>query len=110
MSAPRQAGFREGERVRVKSHFRAGHVRTPFYIKGKTGWVQDCWGEFLNPESLGHGGDGLPRVRLYRVGFHQRDVWDRYDAAAHDKIFVDIFEHWLEPASGGPGPLGSEGG
>ena len=55
----------------MKSHFKPGHVRTPFYIKGKTGWVR-CYGEFRNPESLGHGGDGLPRVRLYLVGFIRR--------------------------------------
>lgn len=60
----RDGGFRDGEAVRVKSHFQPGHVRTPFYIKGKTGWVERCYGEFRNPESLGHGGDGLPRIRL----------------------------------------------
>lgn len=96
----RGAGFRDGERVRVRSGFKPGHVRTPFYIKGKTGWVERCHGEFRNPESLGHGGDGLPRVRLYLVGFHQQDVWNGYAAAAgSDKVFVDIFEHWLEPAA-----------
>ncbi len=92
------AAFGDGSAVRVKSHFQTGHVRTPFYIKGKTGWVERCYGEFRNPESLGHGGDGMPRVRLYLVGFHQRDVWDGYDTGSRDKIFVDVFEHWLEPA------------
>ncbi len=96
----RDGGFRDGEAVRVKAHFQPGHVRTPFYIKGKTGWVERCYGEFRNPESLGHGGDGLPRIRLYLVGFHQKDVWDGYDAGRDDKVFVDIFEHWLEPAAG----------
>ena len=52
------------------------------------------------PGVLGHGGDGLPRMRLYLVGFHQKDVWDGYDAGRNDKVFVDIFEHWLEPAAG----------
>ena len=93
------SGFRDGQAVRVTPHFKQGHVRTPFYIKGKTGWVERCYGEFRNPESLGHGGDGLPRVRLYLVGFNQQDVWGGYDVAIQDKIFVDIFEHWLEPAA-----------
>ena len=93
------AVFVDGAAVRVKSHFQPGHVRTPFYIKGKTGWVERCYGEFRNPESLGHSGDGLPRMRLYLVGFRQQDVWDGYDAGSQDKVFVDIFEHWLEPAA-----------
>ncbi len=93
------SGFRDGQAVRVKPYFKQGHVRTPFYIKGKTGWVERCYGEFRNPESLGHGGDGLPRVRLYLVGFNQQDVWSGYDVATQDKIFIDIFEHWLEPAT-----------
>ena len=55
-------------------------------------------GVFLNPESLGHGGDGLPKKQLYLVGFDQNKVWDSYEAPPQDRVYVDIFEHWLEPA------------
>lgn len=74
----------------------AGHVRTPYYIRGKVGRVEKVYGHFLNPESLGHGGDGLPRIPLYLVGFNQKDVWQDYQDSSLDKVFVDIFEHWLE--------------
>jgi hypothetical protein len=47
---------------------------------------------------LGHGGDGLPKKVLYLVAFQQGDVWQRYDIK-RDKLLVDIFEHWLEPAN-----------
>jgi hypothetical protein len=89
--------FKTGDRVRVRAEDRPGHIRTPFYIRGKTGWVERVHGEFHNPESLAFGGDGLPKRPLYLVGFHQAEVWDRY-AASKDKLFIDIYEHWLDPA------------
>lgn len=90
--------FRPGDRVRVRMEDRPGHIRTPFYIRGKTGWVERVHGEFLNPESLAYGRDGLPKRPLYLVGFYQKDVWGDYRAAPQDKLYVDIYEHWLDPA------------
>ena len=48
-------------RVKVKFEDRPGHLRTPWYIRGKTGWIERVYGEFLNPESLAFGKDGLPK-------------------------------------------------
>jgi nitrile hydratase len=90
--------FRPGDRVKVRFEDRPGHIRTPWYIRGKTGYVEKIHGEFLNPESLGHGGDGLPKKVLYSVAFQQDEVWNRYKVK-RDKLFVDIFEHWLDPAN-----------
>jgi hypothetical protein len=90
--------FKPGDRVKVRLEDRPGHIRTPWYIRGKTGSVERVHGEFLNPESLGHGGNGLPKKVLYLVAFQQDNVWDSY-SAKQDKLFVDIFEHWLEPAN-----------
>jgi nitrile hydratase len=90
--------FRPGDRVKVRFEDRPGHIRTPWYIRGKTGYVEKIHGEFLNPESLGHGGDGLPKRVLYSVAFQQDEVWNRYKVK-RDKLFVDIFEHWLDPAN-----------
>ena len=90
--------YQAGDRVRVRTDERSGHVRTPYYVRGKIGWVERIYGEFLNPESLGHGGDGLPKRPLYLVGFRQTEVWGAYRHSGHDKLFVDIFEHWLDPA------------
>ena len=93
------ATFKPGDRVRVKAQNPPGHVRTPRYVRGKTGWVEAVHGDFRNPESLAYGGDGLPKRTLYLVGFRQSDVWgSRYQGAGEDKLFVDIYEHWLEPA------------
>ena len=92
--------FRPGDRVWVKNEERAGHIRTPHYIRGKTGQIEAVHGVFRNPESLAYGGDGTPKRPLYLVGFPQSEVWGRrYRGAQQDKIYVDIYEHWLEPAS-----------
>ncbi|MFQ5804702.1 MAG: SH3-like domain-containing protein [Candidatus Methylomirabilales bacterium] len=90
--------FRPGDRIRVRAEDRPGHIRTPFYIRGKIGWVERVHGEFLNPESLAYGRDGLPQRPLYLVAFNQTEVWDQYGASPQDKLLVDIYEHWLEPA------------
>lgn len=89
--------FKPGDRVRVRAEDRPGHIRTPWYIRGKTGWIERIHGEFRNPESLAFGGDGLPRRPLYLVGFRQEEVWQKY-AAPKDTLFIDIYEHWLDPA------------
>src|SRR6202795_280445 len=67
--------FKAGDRVRVKNEERAGHVRTPSYVRGKLGWIQRVHGEFRDPEKLAYGADGLPRQPLYMVGFRQSDLW-----------------------------------
>lgn len=90
--------FKPGDRVRVKMEDRPGHIRTPFYVRGKTGRVEKVHGDFLNPEQLAYGKDGLPKKTLYEVGFAQSEVWERYEASRRDKLYVDIYEHWLEPA------------
>jgi hypothetical protein len=33
---------------------------------------------------------------LYLVGFVQREVWPDYRGLAGDRVYADVFEHWLE--------------
>lgn len=99
MIAPATGRFRPGDRVQVRFEDRPGHIRTPWYIRGKTGCIERVYGDFLNPESLGHGGDGLPRRTLYLVAFAQSEVWEGYPAGTPDKVLVDIYDHWLEKAA-----------
>jgi nitrile hydratase len=88
-----------GDRVQVRVDSPDHHFRTPSYIQGKTGTVIAQCGAFLNPESLAHGGSGLPQQHLYRVEFAQTEVWDRYQGPESDKVLVDLYEHWLYPAN-----------
>lgn len=95
MTEPR---FAAGDRVRVRADERPGHVRTPAYVRGRIGRVVALHGAFRNPESLAYGGDGLPAQPLYLVAFRQTDLWPRYPGPAGDLVYVDLYEHWLEPA------------
>jgi nitrile hydratase subunit beta len=88
--------FQAGDRVRVMEVFPLGHVRTPFYIRGKTGTIERYCGSFPNPEELAQMRDGLPAQPLYRVKFRQQDVWPDYRGSAADVLEVEIYQHWLE--------------
>jgi hypothetical protein len=92
------AKFKPGDKVRVRMSTPPGHFRTPAYIQGRTGVIEATHGAFRNPESLAHGGDGLPKQFLYLVRFDQTHVWARYPSAPQDKLLIDLYEHWLEPA------------
>jgi nitrile hydratase subunit beta len=87
-----------GQAVRVLETEKEGHVRTPDYVKGKTGRVANVLGKFKDPESLAYGGSGLPEKTLYKVVFRQADLWEGYAGSPDDVLYVDVYEHWLEPA------------
>jgi nitrile hydratase len=90
--------FKPGDRVKVKFEDRPGHIRTPWYIRGKIGRIERVYGDFLNPEMLAFGRDGLPKKTLYLVAFNHSDVFGK-SAGTSDKVLVDIYDHWLEPTA-----------
>ena len=90
--------FAPGARVRVRRAYPPGHLRTPYYIRGKAGVIERVCGAFRNPEELAFGRSGEPAQPLYRVRFAQREVWPDYGGKAEDTIDVELYEHWLEPA------------
>ena len=92
--------FKAGDSVKVRRAYPPGHIRTPHYIRGKSGVVERVCGSFANPEELAYGRNGLPAQPLYRVRFAQAEVWSDYAGPAGDSIDIEIYEHWLEPASG----------
>lgn len=96
--AAAQQRYKPGDRVRVREDDPPGHHRTPWFIKGKTGRVEVVFGAFHNPESRAYNGDGHPRQVLYRVEFDQAEVWPDYPGPTTDRVCVDIYDHWLEPA------------
>ena len=87
-----------GQRVRVSARHHAGHHRTPAYLKGLRGTVERVQGAYKNPESGAYAGDGVPAQPLYLVSFAQRDVWPSYDGSVVDRLYADVFEHWLDEA------------
>ncbi len=90
--------FADGSAVRVRTGSPAHHFRTPAYIQGHAGVVDALCGVYPNPESLAHGGDGMPRQPLYRIRMRQIDLWPDYAGNPADTLLVDVYQHWLEAA------------
>ena len=90
--------FQPGDCVRVRAAYPPGHLRTPYYIRGKSGVIERVLPAFRNPEERAYGRSGLPAKVLYRVRFRQREVWPDYAGPPEDTVDIEIFEHWLEPA------------
>jgi nitrile hydratase len=90
--------FRPGDRVAVRAAYPIGHVRTPYYIRGKRGVIERICGSYRNPEELAYGRTSGPKLPLYRVRFRQREVWADYRGHADDSLDIEIYQHWLEPA------------
>ncbi|NQW01830.1 MAG: nitrile hydratase subunit beta [Rhodospirillales bacterium] len=88
-----------GAAVAVRSAYPPGHVRAPFFIRGKTGTVEQVVGSFGNPEELAYGRNP-EQLTLYRVRFQQADVWSGYTGPGQDTLVIDIYENWLDPAAG----------
>jgi nitrile hydratase len=93
VSAPR---FQAGGRVEVLDLPIDGHIRVPAYVRGKAGVVERCCGPYLNPEDLAFGRASGPAVHLYQVEFLQRDLWQDYAGDREDRLFIEIYEHWLK--------------
>jgi nitrile hydratase len=82
--------------VQVAARPHEGHHRTPGYLKGKIGTIERMHASFTNPETRAYGSNGLPKQPLYLVSFVQHDVWPAYPGRGDDRIYADVFEHWLE--------------
>ena len=93
------ARFAVGDRVAVRRAFPLGHIRTPYYARGAVGDVERICGDFGNPEELAFGRRDRPKQTLYRVRFDQTALWSDYDGPTGDTIDIELYEHWLEPAT-----------
>ena len=94
---PGEPRFRPGDAVRVRRADGPGHLRTPWYVRGRLGRVERICGAFANPEELAYRREGPP-VPLYRVRFCMDELWGEAAERGRDTLDVEIFEHWLEPA------------
>lgn len=89
------ANLNRGDKVRVRALVPPGHVRTPWYLRGKNGVIERRLGTTMNPEQLAYGlksGD----VELLRVRFTMREVWGEDCECPDDTLDAEIFAHWLE--------------
>ena len=93
-----------GDQVRVAARFpQSGHIRAPFYLRGKAGRVLRYYGSFYDPTALAQGVLTPPVCGLYQVLFAFDDVWrdvrdgDMQNDGADTCIVADIYDNWLEP-------------
>ncbi len=87
--------FVEGDRVRVRSDYPPGHIRTPIYLRGKCGVIARDFGDFTNAEAAAYG-LSAPNKAVYSVRFSAGELWREYNGPAHDVVEAEIYEHWLE--------------
>lgn len=95
---PSVARFSPGDQVTVLELGKAGHIRTPHYVRHHSGEVVQFCGHFLNPEDLSVGRTAGPVVPLYRVRFRMSDLWPGYSRHSDDALYIEIYDHWLAPA------------
>lgn len=72
------------------------HVRTPHYLRGRTGTVVRHLGHFPSPEDIAFG-RSAPLLPLYHVAFRSGAVWNQPPGS--DTLLVEIYGPWLEAAS-----------
>ena len=91
-----KVSYQVGQPIRIAARDHLGHHRTPAYLKGKRGRIERVHDSFTNPETRAYGHDGLPEQQLYLVSVAQRELWATYLGSASDRLYADVFEHWLE--------------
>lgn len=68
------------------------HIRTPHYLRGRTGTVLRHLGDFRNPEDLAFARPAAT-LPLYHVAFTPNAIWP---GATASELVVEIFGPWLE--------------
>ncbi|MFY0690982.1 MAG: nitrile hydratase subunit beta [Paracoccaceae bacterium] len=84
-----------GSSVRIRALTPPGHIRTPYYLRGKQGVIERRLGAFKNPEQLAYALPA-PKRELYRVRFTMAELWGPGAEAPEDTLDAEIYDHWLE--------------
>ena len=95
-AVPVAAQFQVGLRVRARNSNPTGHTRLPRYARGKLGTIERDHGIFVFPDTNAHFLGENPQ-HLYSVRFAARELWGE-QAAAHDAVYVNLWDDHLEPA------------
>lgn len=82
-------------KIRVRTMCPPGHVRAPYYLRGKTGEIERELGPFGNPELLAYGLEGENKT-LYRVRFTMAELWGDNAEHPNDTLDAELYDHWLE--------------
>jgi nitrile hydratase len=89
-----------GDKVVVKNEHPLGHTRMPRYVRGRQGTIHLDHGIFVFPDtnSLGEGKRKENPQHCYNVMFDASELWGSV-ANARDRVYVDLWDDYLEPAT-----------
>jgi nitrile hydratase len=88
--------FALGAAIVTRNLHPTGHTRLPRYARGKRGMVHAHHGGHVFADASAHG--DLERAQhLYTVAFTAPELWGE-TAAPQDKVYLDLWESYLEPA------------
>lgn len=93
--------FRPGEQVRVVERFPLGHYRVPLYLRGKIGVVDRLVQPAVDNEEEGFGRNAGMKRHYYRISVPMTEIWHEYAGARQDRLYIEVFETWLEPVRHG---------
>jgi len=87
--------FALGQAVRCRPDGGSGHTRLPGYVRGRAGEIHAHHGGHVLADASARG--EKRGEHLYTVSFASADLWPEAKASA-DRVFVDLWESYLEPA------------
>ena len=93
-AAPAPHRYADGDLVRARVMYPAGHTRLPRYIRGRVGIIESRYPAFPLPDRNGRGGDPTPE-NLYCVRFTGDELWGT-DAQPQTEVLIDLWECYLE--------------
>jgi hypothetical protein len=99
------ARFALGDRVSVRQGSTQEGGSTPYYVRGKSGIVEEVGEASNNPvqllanpvQLLADRGATTPPRKIYRMRFAAREVWPESPDAPGDTLALRISEDQLEP-------------
>ena len=90
--------FRPGQHVRVIERFPLGHYRVPIYLRGRVGVVERLVKPAIDNEEEGFGRNAGIARHYYRIAVLMSDIWSGYGGTTRDRLYIEVFETWLEAA------------
>lgn len=91
------ARFAVGDAVVARNINPTGHTRLPRYARGKRGVIRANRGVFSFADSKAQG-DGPAPQHVYTVAFTAAALWGQDGRTGRDKICLDLWDGYLEPA------------
>jgi nitrile hydratase subunit beta len=93
----KSARFAVGERVSIRKGSPQESGTTPYYVRGKSGIVEEICAPFTGPDrTASKPAEGAP-LRSYRMRFSAREVWPELPGASGETLTMRISEDWLMP-------------